>query len=557
MVKPLKNKSSNKRIVSKGIKKTGDALPKDQFWGLEKFLEKNQSIIILIFLFVSLIFSFFLFDIKISEGGDDSYYIQRAWFFIKRNEFPFYQGPIYPFVLAIPIYFFGINLIVLKLTSVIFTLGTLWFTYLSFRKRIPYIVLFSLIFFLSANSYIQYYASQTYSEAFFLFLQAFVLYLIIKLIDLIAVTDSAPVKKIEYKNILLVGFGLMLMSLSKDIAIICIFSVVLFFLAYRKYKQGLFIFISFITWKVLAEVLIRIFYIGGSSHVQQMLLKDYYKPELGYETFTGMIDRFFANVEHFLSVSLPKLCHFRESAASQSITFLAIVLSLTLIAIAIFAYKRNKYIFFALTYAIILFCGVCVGLPANLVQDRHILIALPLIYMALIYGLYQVTIKSSSVLRFYFLCFMLIFFAFNLFNSIEDSTRNFKVLQKNIKGDIYYGFTEDWVNFLRMSTYCADSLPPSSFIASRKASMSFIYGKGKEFYPVFVVFSNNADTVLTTFKKDKVTHVIMASLRQNPKINNGQTINTLQRLFYPLRDRLTLVKQIGENEPAYLYKINY
>ena len=43
--------------------------------------------------------------------------------------------------------------------------------------------------------------------------------------------------------------------------------------------------------------------------------------------------------------------------------------------------------------------------------------------------------------------------------------------------------------------------------------------------------------------------------------DDGNIISTMQRLLYPVAQKypqkLTLVKQIGENEPAYLYKINY
>src|SRR5690242_2694453 len=102
MANQNKGKPANKKIVSKAVKKPATD-SKEEFWGLEKFLEKNQTKVVLLFLFVSLLFSFLLFDIKISEGGDDSGYIQRSWYFITRHVFPFYQGPLYPLVLAIPL----------------------------------------------------------------------------------------------------------------------------------------------------------------------------------------------------------------------------------------------------------------------------------------------------------------------------------------------------------------------------------------------------------------------------------------------------------------------
>lgn len=54
-------------------------------------------------------------------------------------------------------------------------------------------------------------------------------------------------------------------------------------------------------------------------------------------------------------------------------------------------------------------------------------------------------------------------------------------------GDIYYGYTEDWTNFLKLSRYCGDSLPETAYVVSRKAPMSFIYSNGKSF-TLFILY---------------------------------------------------------------------
>jgi hypothetical protein len=56
-----------------------------------------------------------------------------------------------------------------------------------------------------------------------------------------------------------------------------------------------------------------------------------------------------------------------------------------------------------------------------------------------------------------------------------------------------------------MSRYCADSLPENSLVASRKASMSFIYGDGKKFYGVYKVESSNPDSLLSMLKAAHVS----------------------------------------------------
>ena len=63
---------------------------------LNNWFEKNDKKVFYSFLFLSTIFSFILFDAKVSDGGDDSSYIERAWSLLHENKFPYFQGPGYP-----------------------------------------------------------------------------------------------------------------------------------------------------------------------------------------------------------------------------------------------------------------------------------------------------------------------------------------------------------------------------------------------------------------------------------------------------------------------------
>jgi hypothetical protein len=72
-------------------------------------------------------------------------------------------------------------------------------------------------------------------------------------------------------------------------------------------------------------------------------------------------------------------------------------------------------------------------------------------------------------------------------SSFKRGFANIPVIKKNLKGDKYYGYTPDWQNFLKCSEWAADSLPDSALVASRKAPMSFVYGNGKKFFPIYSV----------------------------------------------------------------------
>ena len=119
----------------------------DLFDKIEAWFDKHNKKVFYLMLVVSTLFSYILFDAKVSDGGDDSSYIERAWSLLYEHKFPYFQGPGYPIFLSIIVNFFGLNVIALKIFSVFCQLGFVWFTYKAFVKRVPYTVLFALISF--------------------------------------------------------------------------------------------------------------------------------------------------------------------------------------------------------------------------------------------------------------------------------------------------------------------------------------------------------------------------------------------------------------------------
>ena len=121
---------------------------------------------------------------------------------------------------------------------------------------------------------------------------------------------------------------------------------------------------------------------------------------------------------------------------------------------------------------------------------------------------------------------------------------------------------------MRCSEWCADNLVETSLVASRKAPMSFVYGKGKKFFPIYsVVFKDtatkqsNPDSALAFFQKNKVTHVMLGSLRANPNDPAMGVINTIHNILIPVMQKypqkLRLVHTEGVYEQTELYEIIY
>lgn len=99
------------------------------------------------------------------------------------------------------------------------------------------------------------------------------------------------------------------------------------------------------------------------------------------------------------------------------------------------------------------------------------------------------------------LLFFLCMIFFKVFSQTADKIKvNQKVLSRNLKGNLYYGFTPDWQNFLKMSEWVGKNLPDSTVVVSRKPSMSFIYSKGKDFYPMYRFPAEDADSLVAMLK---------------------------------------------------------
>ncbi len=533
---------------------------------LNNWFEKNDKKVFYTLLFLSTLFSLLLFDSKVSDGGDDSSYIERAWSFIHEGKFPYFQGPGYPLALSFFVKMFGLNVIALKFFSVACQFGFVWVTYLTFRKRIPYVVLFALISFISFNNFIQYYASQTFTESFFLFLQSICLYVTFKIIDAIN-NDSSLIKGFQenYGKWLLFGFMFVLLAISKSIGFVAVGGVVLYFLFTRNYKQIVYAIVMFLAFRFLYQIITTAeFGSNTSNQLEMMLRKQLYKPQGGHEDFSGMIDRFFNNFDTYISLHIYRILnpvYKHDYAITDIVPPLAYITTVVLAVFTFLSYKKNKFIFFSSIYLISLCGGIFLGVQAQNMQDRLIIIAMPLIFLVLFYGMYEL-VKKYSMLQTVFILFASIMLLVTIGKSTVLAKQNATALKKNLGGDVYYGFTPDWENFLKMSKYCADSLPDSENVLSRKPSMSFIYGNGKKFIGQWDSPENpNADSVLMGWQKQNVKYVILPNLRMNPKKNNGKIINNIHRMILPVyqkyRDKIRLVKTIGTIEKCELYEIIY
>ena len=593
---------------------------------VDAFIEKRESVLFWIIFAITALVSIILFDSKISTGGDDAAYIIRANEFVKNFVFPTFQGPLYPIVLAPIVLIFGLSLVPLKLFSLVCMLGFIYMSYRTFKGKIPAILLFSGLLLISVNSHVLYFASQTYNEAFFMFVQSVVFCFFVRFF---IVEEEQALKLVKLiKRHLWVAFIVLFAFLTRTIGFSLVIGICGYFLLYKRWKDLLLFIGSFLVLFILYSVVKSLIWSGSSFDATQLnglLQKDYYRPELGNEDLKGMFVRFWENSVIYLSGFVFNMLGLGVRY-SKALTILIYVIS---IAALFLSYKKNKIIFFLGIISGTFLVSSFFILQSSWSQYRLIVPSffyVVILLLAFFYYLFSVRLKVLQILI--PVLTVLLFFAVIKDTSIA-------------KKDMTNTYTPDWNNFLNASSWVGKNLGKNDKAASRKPDMSSIYANGKAFGGIYNVPAGDtdlfmdewqqqpdkfmavlmtddelhnyykatmqiqdnifriihntdsiseilsrrkvqaidfhqvkdamekgvhlsvfhADSLLNRFQRNGITHVMVASLRLNPEVNDGQVISTVRRYLafivekYPFL--FAAVHQEGTQEPTVVYKINW
>lgn len=525
-------------------------------------LSKRDKMIFIVLLFCNIIFAFLLFNFKVHEGGDDSAYISRAFRFVNEFKFPTFQGPLYPLVLSLFIWIFGLNVTLLKALSTVFILVHLFFFFKAYRSNIPSLLLVFSMTIISINAYMLSYASHTYSEAFFMMLQAIMIFYFFKYF--ISSTPSGNLKK-SYGQYLVLGLLIFLMGITRTIGYAALGVIVFFFILEKQWKSIASSILSFgVFYGLFRLIKLYVFDLKNiqfDSQLDRLLLKDPYKAAEGKEDIAGFFERLVGNSNLYISKHLYRFIGFRPDSVTDTMPVLTILTILIFVVGIFIFFRKNKYLFFTGLYAFAMSGITFISLQTRWDQDRLILIYFPLILLFLTATIYYIgKFRRLNLVKVSLLLLMITLFFTTLNTTTQKVKKHQDVMVNNLHGNKLYGFTPDWVNYIKMSEYAAKNVPDSVNIVCRKPSISFIYGK-RHFMGISRVPSENGEELLQELKSKNIRYVIMASLRLYPNKKTKYTINTIQRyLYYIQKDYPHIIRQvhkIGTNEPAYLFKLNY
>ncbi len=636
-------------------KKKNQSESRSLFDKCDVFFAKYDLIWFWLLFGVTLLISLLLYDPRVSTGGDDSEYILSAHRFLKDFKFPGYQGPLYPIILSLVDAVFGMSLTAFKAVSILSILAYMFVMFQAFRNRIPSTLLFITLLLTSINSHVLYFASQTYSETFYMAMQALLLLVFFRLfIDKEQQENNTIPGK--FKRHLLLAITLLGVILTRSVGYALFIAMIGYFALYKQWKNiawlsvcfvlcfGVYLLLKYILWGDTA--------IQASGQGASLLYKDFYKPEYGHEDFMGFIHRWWVNSNQYISRFFMAILGLRETYTSEAtfvdekpmITILVYLLGLIGLWLS---YRQNRYIFFSGIVAGISLVVTFIILQTSWNQFRLIIPEYSLMVLLLFSAVYYI-LKLPKFRSWQFVLFIPVVILF--FAMLSDTSKAVQEAGK-LKNE-YSGLTPDWLHYVQASAWIANNLPEDALVACRKPGISSIYAKGKEFYGITRVNSSNfnafyarwkadslafsliptenmsdqmynamlghcaarlllgetyylavtepafvqqlstywpdlqiisspqklkpiieqagnqttiyyADSLLLPLQQRRVTHLLTASLRLNPYIKDGRTINTVERVASFIQEKypgiFQQMVQFGESndEPAVLYQLNW
>ncbi len=523
---------------------------KDLLGIMDGFLDKRLGWMIWVILGITFLFSLLLFDSRVSLSGDDSFYIIRASDFLHSFKYPAFQGPLYPMVLSIFVAVFGISLVPLKVLSLISVLGFMYLFFIAFRTRIPSTLLVITLLAMSVNSFLLYYGSQTYNEAFYILVQMIlVLVFFRKFIDV----EQEVSQKQDIKRHLILAVSLLALVLTKNVGYSAVMAVTGYFLLRGQWKNLLYSIVAFgLLMLVFQGVKYMLWDEGGlqfSSQGSSLSNKDYYNPQAGKEDIAGYFSRLTGNSNLYLSKHFVSLIGLRKASPAMTVnSMLTAIIYLLAIGSLILTFRKNKYLFFTglVTGAFLLVSFIILQVKWD--QGRLIIPAVPMLLLVLFSGLYYISkLKRYKILQIAIPLLALVVFFQSLSVTAGAVKENRKIIGK------YGGLTPDWKNYLKASEWSSDNLPVDAIVACRKPSISFIYGKGRNFYGIMQLPTYSTDLFFENWQKNESAYMIFNysdfnGRQLSPELYKTFKDNQLALLF--VNDSVYFVENISDTARA-------
>ncbi len=465
--------------------------------------EQRTRLVVGMFVAVNLFLCIALFEPKLHTGGDSSSYVLLAESVARLGD-GYAQSlepgppqahvqypPGYPLLLAPLTMIAGRNFVALKMLSVLLTVASVLVFALYARKRAgPGLWIFLAAAF-AVNPLVVDYSRWILSEAPFLFFTILALYLIHD-------DEGKEMGRSFWLGLL----GVLWCYYVRSVGIMLVGGASIAYLVRREWRK--FFVHAAVSTAVILPWMIRNQLRQGTvtPYLDQFLLRSVYEPEAGYLNISGMVTRFFTNVQIYSAREFPRALVGSDSAWAGGgfLKILAVVLcGFLVVGLVQIMRKRMEA-----AEAYFLLSCLAIFLFEEVVSDVRYL--LPLIPLALIYiaegisvAARFVRVKSASRVP---AVAMVLLMVIGLSAQAGRIPQNIDLLGRYAAGDHYAGYSPNWRTFFEAADWVKANTPQDAVVTVRKPRLFNLWADRRvKLYP----FTSKTDSVLeTVFSTDYV-----------------------------------------------------
>lgn len=443
----------------------------DRKWNQPTYLQLSY-LFLLTLLFAGIYY--YCFSAKIFLGGDNIYYYNlgkalaegKGYVTLNLPNTPLasHYPPGYPSIIALMMISISKSIIAIKILNGIFLLGSLITSFYLFKKLTNNLHLSfvgSLLIIL--NPKLLEYGSIMMSEVPFLFFSLLTLLLFV-------ITDKkkAPLKQgIFYAFIL----SLVITFHIKTIGISLVAGFIFYLLLSKKWHWILSVLSGFILLSLPWGI--RDYLIGGNSYLNQLMMVNPYRPELGQAGFSDFLHRFLNNAQQYIAVEIPYgiFPFFKGIISSYSLLSWTLGITILLaILVGIFQLK-DKYSHLIGGYLIGIF-SILFLWPNIWTDIRFLIPVLPLLIFTFLVGVYQLLFylfkKNNS--QNYIHPLYLLAFAIYFIPGLADL---------NLKSQEPH--PSNWQVYIEMAKWAKNNTQHDVIISCRKPAVFYLFSDRKTF----------------------------------------------------------------------------
>lgn len=441
------------------------------------------------------------------------------------NHFP----PGYPFLLSIIMFISSDDIQLMKFMNGVLALGIGLLSFLIVKRLTSKPLLAGFISVaIIMNAELLYYSSIMMSEVPFAFFTVLALFLLVRM----------PIDRPFFKNLnfFIILFLIVYSFYIRAFGVALLGGAVVFLLFRKKISYAVALLIGFFTGILPWQI--RSYQLGGSSQLNVLFRKNFYRQEEGTIETSDLLERIVSNFDRIFSIELPQsILPILDLSSESTSSFTKWIIGLAFVAVIIYGVKKTSLNGILLGSYFVFTLAILFVWPDYFSSQRYLVPVIPILSILFYIGLYEfmsLVFKKYFGLSSFNPAFLFVFFLFFL-SPIRKLSQSAK-----------QNYPIQWAEFFAMAKWTKEKINDKVVICSRKPYLFYLFsGHTSCNYR----YTENDLELLDGLNVNRVDYVVYDQL------GFGTTPRCLGNAINKHKDRFNVIQYAGpENRRTYFFK---